>query len=109
MEAIRTQSLTAALLLLLLSQPARLFAASGTWPKASEGIPKTWSPGFWVTKYAVFGRKGNVRFVWSEKDQNVYCASDTPLTAWVTHRLSPQETLSEKAAETAGSDAERLP
>lgn len=68
--------------------------AYGAWFRTVEEMkPGTVSWAF--VKWGIFSRSGNLKLVQPLKG----CPKSVPLTAWITHRISPRETLSAKAAQ----------
>lgn len=82
--------------------------ASGAWYQESQQIPKRgnsdFSPEFVILKSGVFSNQGKLTLdpKITEKNLVSLCSRGIESIAWITHRLSPNQTLSSESGKTLG-------
>lgn len=88
--------------------------AVGAWYKEIPKIPKTkrgsFLPSFVILKLGVFSHSGELTLApkISEAQLASHCASSIESIAWVTHRLSENETLKDSAGKTLGQNLSKI-
>lgn len=81
------------------------FATSfGAWYKNPEqaALSEIFSPAFHLLKIGIFSKMGVLKILHPKKKIQALCQTGTAWEGWITHRLSPGETLSKEAGETLG-------
>lgn len=68
-------------------------------PEIPHALNTRFSPSFLILKAAIFSRTGTLKMVGEPKDWQKLCEKNYSLTAWITHRLKKNDTLSNEVAE----------